>query len=118
VSRDKLEQMFANIAQKTKWDMSRDMLWGYFFTHSSRAALDDAALELSRMGYRVVSVYPSDRKKALGAEVWWLHVERIETHTVDSLDRRNTDLAKFAAARGLASYDGMDVGQVENSAKK
>lgn len=118
VSREKLEQMFANIAQKTKWDMSRDMLWGYFFTHSSRGALDDAALELSRMGYRVVSVYPTDKKKAFGAAVWWLHVERIETHTVDSLDRRNADLAKFATARGLASYDGMDVGQVDNSVKK
>ena len=118
VSREKLEQMFANIAQKTKWDMSRDMLWGYFFTHSSRGALDDAASELSRMGYRAVSVYRSDEKKTFAAEVWWLHVVRIETHTVDSLDRRNTYLAKFAKARGLASYDGMDVGQIDNSVKK
>ena len=40
VSRAKLDQMFANIAKDTTWNMSRDMLWGYFFTHPTRQPLE------------------------------------------------------------------------------
>lgn len=109
--------MFANISQKTKWDMSQDMLWGYFFTHPSRAKLDFAAKDLSRLGYRVVNVYLSDKEDPATPDLWWLHVERIETHSVESLFRRNAELTAFAKTHDLGSYDGMDVGPV-NGAKK
>ncbi|MFX8929938.1 ribonuclease E inhibitor RraB, partial [Acinetobacter baumannii] len=48
-----------------------------------------------------------------GAESWWLHVERDERHSVDSLDARNRALHRFAETHGLEAYDGMDVGPVE-----
>ena len=44
----------------------------------------------------------------------FLHVEREERHTVESLYARNQDLYRFAAEFGLESYDGMDVGPIEN----
>lgn len=111
-TRDELESMFANIGQKTKWNMSKDMLWGYFFTHQSRAKLDVAAKELERKGYRIVDVYLSDKKDSDTPALWWLHVERIETHSVESLLVRNVELTTFAKTHTLVSYDGMDVGPV------
>ena len=110
-TRDELEAMFANISQKTKWDMSKDMLWGYFFTNRSRANLDVAAEHLSRLGYRIVAVYLSGEKDS-DTSLWWLHVERIETHSVASLLKRNAELTAFAKNFNLGSYDGMDVGPV------
>lgn len=110
IPRAQLEQMFANIARGAKWDMSRDMLWGYFFTNPTRGPLDVAAIELSGMGYRVVHVYLSDKKQPADPDLWWLHVERVETHSVESLHQRNAELAAFAARHGLKAYDGMDVG--------
>ena len=44
--------------------------------------------------------------------MYGLHMERVEKHTVDSLDRRNGELDAFAVKHGLQSYDGMDVGPV------
>jgi hypothetical protein len=41
-----------------------------------------------------------------------LHVEKVETHTVDSLDARNGELDALASKHDLQSYDGMDVGPV------
>lgn len=111
-TREELQAMFANIGQKTKWDMSKDMLWGFFFTHQSRAELDVAAKELERIGYRIVNVYLSDKEDSDTPTLWWLHVERIETHSVESLLIRNVKLTAFARSHNLGSYDGMDVGPV------
>jgi hypothetical protein len=47
-------------------------------------------------------------------EGWVLNVERIERHTVDSLHRRNQELADFAEAMNIAEFDGMDCGPVED----
>ena len=116
-SRADLEAMFANISQKTKWDISKDMLWGYFFTHSTRAKLDVAAKDLSKIGYRIVDVYLSEKKNPSAPDLWWLHVERIESHSVDSLLKRNAELTAFAKTHGLSSYDGMDVGPVSDTKK-
>jgi hypothetical protein len=116
-TREELNGMFASISQKTKWDMSKDMLWGYFFTNSSREKLDLAAIDLSRIGFRIVNVYLSDKKDATTPDLWWLHVERIETHTVESLFKRNVELTAFARTHGLGSYDGMDVGPVLRAKK-
>ncbi len=115
-SREQLEQMFTNIAQKTDWDMSKDMLWGYFFTNPSHQPLELASRDLSKLGYRVVSIYPADKESSADPDLWWLHVERVETHSVTSLFKRNAELSIFATRLGLASYDGMDVGPV--NAKK
>lgn len=113
VARTQLEKMFANIAKQTRWDMSREMLWGYFFTNPTQAPLEAAAAELSKMGYRIVLVYPSDKKQPTDPDLWWLHVERVEVHSVESLHQRNIELTQFAARRGLKSYDGMDVGPAQ-----
>ena len=106
------DPMFAKIAKDTDWDMSRDMLWGYFFTHPTRQPLESVSKELAASGYRVVDIYLSDKDQPTDPDTWWLHVERVEIHTPASLDKRNHELRAFAKKHGLGSYDGMDVGPV------
>ncbi|MES3020602.1 MAG: ribonuclease E inhibitor RraB [Pseudomonadota bacterium] len=116
-SRDQLEQMFGNIAQKSNWDMSKSMLWGYFFTNPSRRPLEVASEDLSKLGYRVVEIYLMDKENSKDPDQWWLHVERVEIHSVASLFKRNAELSAFAERFSLASYDGMDVGPAAALAK-
>jgi hypothetical protein len=106
ISRDKLVEMFANIRATTNWKIDGVMLWGYFFTHSSREPLVEASHALQKLGYRVVDIYQSDD------DTWWLHIEKEEKHTVSSLHAANRRFYRFAASHGLKSYDGMDVGPV------
>lgn len=111
ISKSQLEEMFANIREKSKWDMNSDMLWGYFFTDADRSALEKAAKKLEAKGYRYVDLFqPEDEGKPL--PYFFLHVEKIETHNVDSLYDRNTELEEFARQNDLDTYDGMDVGPV------
>ena len=56
-------------------------------------------------GYRIVSVRPPEDDPQ---GFHWLHVERIETHSVDSLHARNDELDDFAEELELHAYDGMD----------
>lgn len=115
ISREQLQQMFDSMSQKSGWDISKDMVWGYFFTHSSKPPLERAAQVLEAQGYTVVDIYLADKESASDPDLWWLHVERIETHTVSSLDARNQLLYRFADEQALDSYDGMDVGPVQRA---
>jgi hypothetical protein len=114
IPRAQLQTMFDQISRDTKWDLKKPLLWGYFFTHPTRDALEKAAPLLTARGYRLVDIRLGERQSPSDPDTWWLHVERIEIHTVDSLDARNRDLDAFAKEHGINNYDGMDVGPAPN----
>jgi len=89
------------------------LLWGYFFTHREPRKLEEAKDTLISQGYRFVDLYISDKDSADEPDQYWLHMEKIETHSPVSLDNRNDELYKFSHDFGLDSYDGMDVGPVQ-----
>lgn len=109
---EQLNEMFANIAENTDWDTSGDMLWGYFFTHNEPTKLEKAKDILLSKGYSFVDIYLSDKDEQDEPDVFWLHIEKVETHSPNSLDERNNELYVFANEFGLDSYDGMDIGPV------
>jgi len=111
ITREQLEEMFHQIETKTDWDLSEPMLWGYFFSHDEPGRLREAAEQLETSGYRTVDIYYRDA----APDPWWLHVEREEIHTLDSLEARNIELEDFAEEFGLSTYDGVDVGPVGSS---
>lgn len=103
-----IEEMFENVRAQTEWDIDAEMLWGYFFTDPDSAKLQAAAEELESIGFRPVSVYPSEDES-----YFWLHVEREERHTPASLYVLSQRLSEVAERHGLRSYDGVDVGPIE-----
>jgi hypothetical protein len=107
-----LEDMFQNMRAKTKWNVDGDLLWGYFFTDPQPEKLRPVADELTKGGYRFVNLY-----LARSGKTHVLHVEKVETHTPQSLHERNLEFYRLADKHGIASYDGMDVGPVPQSSK-
>ncbi len=109
ITREQLQAHFDHTRAVAKWSIDEVCLWGYFFTDHDRSRLLAAAPLLEQMGYRFVGLLepsPDDDDK----ELLFLHVEREERHTVDSLDARNKYLYRFAEQAGIETYDGMDVG--------
>jgi hypothetical protein len=115
ISREQLQEMFDSMSRNPGWDTSKEMVWGYFFTHSSRPPLERAAQLLEAQGYTVVDIYLADKESDDERDLWWLHVEKVEIHTEASLYARNQVLYGFADEQGLDSYDGMDVGPVNRA---
>lgn len=108
-----LQAMFADMRAKTKWNVDGPMLWGYFFVDADPEKLKRAGTELQGLGYRVVGIEQSAKKRG-----YRLHVERVEAHSPASLDVRNGELYALAERYALSSYDGMDVGPVAASSAK
>jgi hypothetical protein len=112
ISRAAISALFNDIRDKSGWDLSADLLWGYFFVGPDAAMLEPLRTHLGKMGYDFVGyLRPSGSSNR---ESVFLHVERAETHTIDSLHRRNERLAAIAARFGV-QYDGMDVGKIEQA---
>lgn len=104
-----IEEMFARSLKKAAWRIDGVCLWGYFFTDQSREKLKKAEAALAAMGYRQVDIF-----RPAGRDFYFLHVERVEQHSIDSLHARNTELSEFAIRYELRSYDGMDVGPLKD----
>jgi hypothetical protein len=85
--------------------MNGPMLWGYYFAGQDHPRMMTAVDELERDGYRFVEIIARRSKRA----TFMLHVQKVETHSVSSLNARNSELCTLAARLGLASYEGMDV---------
>ena len=105
--------MFSEMRKNSKWNVDGPLLWGYFFVDSSRARLSKLADRLQIEGYKLVELRPAVDSTIMHQ----LHVERIETHTPESLHARNTQLYSLISEFGVASYDGMDVGPINAGTK-
>ena len=106
-----LKDMFSNITSDAGWDMSKPMLWGYFFTDRKRAKLETALAALEQQGFQYVDLFIPQLEKGQ-EDYFFLHVTKQDTHTPESLHEQNARLYAFAAEHGLDSYDGMDVGPI------
>ena len=87
------------------WNTAGPLLWGYFFTDPDAAKLRPLADYLARHGYRVVDVFARE-----DGGTTFLHVDKIEAHSPESLQARNAEFTALAEQFGIESYDGMDVG--------
>jgi len=110
IPRSQLEEMFSDIQAKTPWNIKGNMLWGYFFTGGDKGELEKIGEVLKARGYHFVEIRQLETDPRDPAPVWQLHVERIETQTVDTLDARNVELENLSAQYAHVIYDGMDVG--------
>jgi hypothetical protein len=103
---EQLEDMFREIAE-AGWDTRSDLLWGYFFTDPDPERLQPIATRLAELCYRFVSIFETDDQST-----HFLHVEREESHSPESLFDRNLQFNSLAEEFDIESYDSMDVGPV------
>ena len=100
------------MANEPSLDISQPLLWGYFFTDASKSKLQQVTPLLEEQGYRIVDIYLADKEALSESDLWWLHIEKIELHTSDTLHKLNQKFYQFADDHQIESYDGMDVGPV------
>jgi len=110
ITKQELTGLFDDLRANAPWDINQPSLWSYFFADPDRAKLERAAPLLKLLGYQQVGLYLSDKENPADPDLWWLQIEKVEKHTVDTLFKRNQQFYQFATAQGLESYDGMDVG--------
>ena len=114
-ARDLTEEMFNRVREKTDWPIDTgDCLWGYFFYDTDRSKLTSAGRLLEAKGYRIEAIFSNEddpERAPSDPASYWLQVEMVERHSVDSLLAREEQLREFARMNGLG-YDGWEVGAV------
>jgi hypothetical protein len=108
IPKAQLIEMFESMREQAPFDVDADLLWGYFFTGPAEPALERLGEKLVQAGYRFVEIRPDEKEP-----YFWLHVEKVETHSPDTLDARNHEFYQLADKYGV-TYDGMDVGPVDD----
>jgi len=88
------------------------MLWSYFFKNESPDELETAAAELEQLGYRYIDITVRESKEE-EFEIFFLQVDKEETHSLESLIERNLELDAFAEKHHLNSYGGMEVRPIQ-----
>ena len=104
IEKAQLIEMFEGMRAQAPWDVDSDLLWGYFFTDENRKSLTRLAAKLVSLKFRLVEIRPDENQAG-----FWLHVEKVETHSPDTLHDRNQELYDLADEY-CVNYDGMDVG--------
>jgi hypothetical protein len=111
-----LEEFFSETRRtyesgRSNWTIDGECRWSYFFIDSDRAKLLPIAEHLALAGYEFVGTL--DPNASDENPVFYLRLDRIETHSPASLHERNQLLYNIAAQFGVLSYDGFDVGAIE-----
>ena len=109
ITKEEMVALFDDMKTNAPWDINKPLLWGYFFADADKAKLENATKPLKAKGYQIVGIYDS-KPEADTPALWWLHIEKVEKHTVDTLHARNQEFYKFAEEHQIEAYDGMDVG--------
>jgi hypothetical protein len=106
ITRDDIETLFKKM-QKSGWNMHEDQVWGYFFKDPSQQKLKEFSQELNRLGYTIIDINQSYPDKN-----YWLHIEKTQPHSIDSLYQLNQFFYQLAKENSIQSYDGMDISPV------
>lgn len=107
ISLEKIEEMFSNM-KSNGVDTDKKMLWGYFFTSNNKDSFDKIANELKSKNFEFVEIHQTDDK------IFWLHLERKETHNPKSLYKLDEILYQIADKYKI-TYDGFDVGNIDKT---
>lgn len=115
ITLDMLQAFFSETRQKNAstskpWSIDEVCRWSYFFVDEDSAKLAPLARHLEALGYTFVGITEPD--DADEDPFFYLHLDKIERHTPESLHARVQELYGLAEQFEIADYDGMNVDAV------
>ena len=109
---DGIKEIFETAKTEDGWNMDGDMLYSYFFIDHSVEKLEKFGIEREKEGFDFVDIFEvGDDETGEATGEYLLHLDKIETHTPESLAQRNVELQKFADEAEIESYDGWEFGE-------
>lgn len=108
-----IREIFNTARTEDGWNPEEDMLYSYFFVDTDVDKLEKLGLELEKQGYDFLDIFElADEKTDEATGEYLLHIDKVETHTPESLAARNVEFQKLADEHSIGSYDGWEFGEV------
>jgi regulator of RNase E activity RraB len=108
-----IKEIFNTAQTEDKWNTDEEMLYSYYFVDTDVDKLEKLGLELENKGYDFLDIFElGDEETDKSTGEYLLHIDKVETHTPESLAQRNVEFQKLAEEHELVSYDGWEFGEV------
>ncbi|HEX8323368.1 MAG TPA: ribonuclease E inhibitor RraB [Tepidisphaeraceae bacterium] len=109
IDRSLIEDMFAKAdTHRHRWNIRDSCLWSYFFSGEDRSVLMELVDHLAKQNYTFAGTLEPDPED--DHPILFVQLDRVESHTVETLIARNIALSAVADDFCGAVYDGMEVG--------
>ncbi len=107
-----IEEIFAEARREDDWNTDEPMLYSFYFVDKDADKLDSLGGALEEKDFDFVGVYElGDEATDESTGEYLLHIDKIESHTPESLAQRNVEFSKLAEEHGIAGYDGWEFGE-------
>ncbi|MEK7724387.1 MAG: ribonuclease E inhibitor RraB [Acidobacteriota bacterium] len=108
-----IREIFAEAKREDNWKTDEVMLYSFYFVDKSVEKLEKLGNKLDADGYDFVDIFElgdEDTGKSTGE--YLLHIDKIETHTPESVAQRNVEFQKLANDYEIETYDGWEFGEI------
>jgi hypothetical protein len=108
-----ITEIFETAKREDGWDMSGEMLYSFYFVDESIEKLNNLGEKLEADGYDFIDVFElGDEETDEPTGEFLLHIDKVETHTPESLAARNVEFQNLADEYEIETYDGWEFGEV------
>lgn len=108
-----IKKIFADAEREDKWNLGEEMLYSFYFVDKDVDKLEKLGLKLEADDYDFVDVFElGDEKTDESTGEYLLHIDKVETHTPESLAERNVEFQNLADEYEIETYDGWEFGEV------
>ena len=112
---ESIREIFETARTEDGWNPEAEMLYSYYFIDKDAEKLETLGLDLEKQGYDFIDIFElADEEGGDPNGEYLLHIDKIETHTPESLAARNVEFQSRADEYGIASYDGWEFGEVDD----
>ncbi len=109
-----IEEIFTTAREEDGWNLDEPMLYSYYFVDADAEKLEKLGEHLEEQGYDFIDIFElGDEETEEPTGEYLLHIDKIETHTPQSLAERNVEFARLASEYEVATYDGWEFGLVD-----
>jgi Regulator of ribonuclease activity B len=107
-----IREIFADAEREDNWKVDEPMLYSYYFVDSDPDKLESLGVALEEKDYDFIGVFElGDEETDEPTGEYMLHIDKVESHTPESLAQRNVEFAKLAEDYKITTYDGWEFGE-------
>jgi hypothetical protein len=108
-----IREIFNAAKTEDNWDLNEEMLYSFYFVDKAVDKLEKLGLKLEADGYDFVDIFElGDETTDESTGEYLLHIDKVETHTPESLAQRNVEFQRLADEYQIETYDGWEFGEV------
>jgi hypothetical protein len=108
-----IKDIFETAKKEDGWNFAEPMLYSFYFVDKDADKLEKLGDHLESEGYDFIDIFElGDEETGESTGEYLLHVDRVETHTPESLAERNVELQRLADEYEIETFDGWEVGEI------